>query len=255
MSAYTKKGIVGEVNDGRRPHCLHEAVCPNTPTCASFGRHHRILPPLHHLSSAVEQLISIDNASMERAGSFNVMSLFSRGASPPPDANSPSPPQPNSQYQTQSQQHPPSQSYREQQPSASPPKALDSLFRNINQQQPSHSSESASQVGGNNPFRSQQPQQNNSAPTTPVSSTTVASAQSSAPATVQPADRQSALLSLLGSVTSTGSASANNNNSNQQQPPVPAHPPSPPIVDQRGRAMPPGSEAQGKILLEQLMSG
>ena len=188
------------------------------------------------------------------------MSLFSRGASPPHDTNSPSPPQPNpsTQYQAQSQQNPPSsQSYRETQPSASPPKVLDSLFRNLNQPPLPQSSEPAAQVGGNNPFRSQQPQQNNSAPTTPVSSTTVGSGQSPAQTNVQPADRQSALLSLLGSVASPGSAGSNNANqpSSTHQPPVPPHPPTPPIVDQRARAMPPASEAQGKILLEQLMSG
>ena len=88
-----------------------------------------------------------------------------------------------------------------------------------------------------------------------MSSTTVGSGQS-APANIQPADRQSALLSLLGSVASPSSTNTGSNtNQIPSHPPVPPpHPPTPPI-DQRARAMPSGNEAQGKILLEQLMSG
>ena len=76
-----------------------------------------------------------------------------------------------------------------------------------------------------------------------------------------PPDRQSAILSLLGSTvgsqggpsagvnptTSTGLSSSNFA--------IPPHPPTPPGMEQRSRPMPSGNEVQGKILLEQLMSG
>ena len=202
---------------------------------------------------------------MDRAANFSVMSLFgARGVTPPQDPSSPSQQQtnPNAQYhQSPQQQHvSPAQSYREPPPS-SPPKTIESLFRNLGQ---TSSSEPAPSSSGNNPFRSQQSiqQQNNSAPATPVSSVTVGSASSGGSGgNPPPADRQSALLSLLGStVASPGGPSASGNSTvnvgpSTNQFSMSQQPPSPPGVEQRPRPMPTGSEAQGKILLEQLMSG
>lgn len=202
---------------------------------------------------------------MDRATNFNVMSLFgARGVTPPQDPSSPtqSQMQQNSQYQAPQQQHvSPAQSYREPHPS-SPPKTLESLFRNLGQASSSEPTHSAS---GNNPFRSQQQpiqQNNNSAPATPVSSVTAGSASSGGSGgNPAPADRQSALLSLLGStVASPGGPSASGNSTvnvgpSNNQYSIPQQRPSPPGVEQRPRPAPSGSEAQGKYLLEQLMSG
>ncbi|KAI5124340.1 hypothetical protein M0805_008947 [Coniferiporia weirii] len=212
---------------------------------------------------------------MDRS-SFNVMSLFAKAATPPPDPSSPSLQdlnltQPAHQQQQQQQQQQtslqhvsPAQSYREPPPS-SPPSSLDSLFRNINPQ-PSGQSEltpPAASANMNNPFRTQPPTQtsNNSAPATPVSSITAGSGSSGGSAGNQPpADRQSALLSLLGSTVGGSSANTNQQStigSSMNQPLIPHQPPTPPSVEQRTRPMPAqsGNEAQGKILLEQLMSG
>lgn len=182
------------------------------------------------------------------------MSLFARPATPPQEPSlQSSPPQP---------QLSPTHSYREPPPS-SPPKnqTLDSLFRSINNGQPMSSDHTPPATANmNNPFRTQAPAQpaNNSGPGTPVSSVTAASHSSHGSGSNQPpADRQSTLLSLLGSIggnngTSVSASSVGSGN----QPLIPHHPPSPPLnIDQRARPAPQGSEAQGKILLEQLMSG
>ncbi|EJD05745.1 uncharacterized protein FOMMEDRAFT_153083 [Fomitiporia mediterranea MF3/22] len=186
---------------------------------------------------------------MDRSN-FNVMSLFSgRPATPPQELPlQSSPPQP---------QLSPTHSYREPPPS-SPPKTLDSLFRNIsNNQSASSDTTPPATANMNNPFRNQAPTQpaNHSGPGTPVSSVTAASGSSHGSANNQPpADRQSALLSLLGSTVGSNNGATVSATSGPSQPLIPHHPPSPPI-DQRARLMHPGSEAQGKILLEQLMSG
>ena len=181
------------------------------------------------------------------------MSLFSnRPATPPQEpTHHSSPPQP---------QLSPTHSYREPPPS-SPPKSLDSLFRNLSNNQSGSSDPTPPATANmNNPFRTQAPAQpaNNSAPGTPVSSVTAASHSSHGSANNQPpADRQSALLSLLGSTVGPNggtSVSASSVGSGSNQPLIPHNPPSPPI-DQHARPAPSGHEAQGKILLEQLMSG
>ncbi|KAL5511726.1 hypothetical protein ACEPAH_4944 [Sanghuangporus vaninii] len=190
---------------------------------------------------------------MDRAN-FNVMSLFARPVTPPQEPSlQSSPPQP---------QLSPTHSYREPLPS-SPPKnqTLDSLFRSMNNNQPISSDHTPPATSNmNNPFRTQAPAQpaNNSGPGTPVSSVTAASHSSHGSGSNQPpADRQSALLSLLGStVGNNGTSVSASSVGSGNQPLIPHNPPSPPIdIDQRARLAPQGSEAQGKILLEQLMSG
>ncbi|KAH8117242.1 hypothetical protein DFH11DRAFT_992332 [Phellopilus nigrolimitatus] len=198
---------------------------------------------------------------MDRSN-FNVMSLFARAVTPPQDSSSPT--HPSQQLHQHPHQHvSPAQSYREP-PPASPPKSLDSLFRNLNNTQPSAASEPGptppAVANMNNPFRTQvpPPNTNNSAPATPVSSITAASHSSAGSAQNQPpADRQSALLSLLGSTVAPSGASSSATSAGNQ-PLIPHQPPSPPSIEQREqrvRLMQSGNEAQGKILLEQLMSG
>lgn len=194
---------------------------------------------------------------MERAANFNVLSLFSRGATPPQDGASPAhpPSQQSPQFQQQQPQHvSPAQSYREP-PSSTSPKSIDSLFRNINSNAQG-SSEVTPSATGNNPFRSAPAQpQNHSPPGTPMSSMTAASASSGASGGN---DRQSALLSLLGStVAPSGNTPANQpalpGSSSSQQFAPQQQSSTPPNGDQRTRQT--GNEAQGKFLLEQLMAG
>ncbi|KAH8118899.1 hypothetical protein DFH11DRAFT_1779812 [Phellopilus nigrolimitatus] len=132
---------------------------------------------------------------------------------------------------------------------ASPPKSVDSLFRNLNNTQPSAASEP-----GPTPPAVPPPNNNNSAPAKAVSSITTASHSSAGSAQIQPpADRQSALLSLLGSTVAPSCASSSATFAGNQ----PLIPPSPPSIKQRERRagiVQSGNEAQGKLLLEQLMS-
>lgn len=195
--------------------------------------------------------------------SFNVMSLFARPGTPTQQAHG-SP-----------KQVSPTASYREPAP-ASPPKSLDSLFSNLSQTNLTAVSSSdqtpPASANLNNPFRTggnppvPNPQQSNSGPGTPVSSVTVGSSNGSSGAAntnLLPADRQSALLSLIGSTmgpNSSGAAQAAQPVSShhaQQQPLIPDLPPSPSHEQQlaQHRQMPLTSESQGKALLEQLMSG
>lgn len=181
---------------------------------------------------------------MDRTG--NLLSMFSRGSTPPPDRDR------DTQQQQQQQQRSPPQSYREPAP-PSPQKTIDSLFRNITVS--SGSPHSSIQAGGN---YGPSAQSSSSAPTTPVSSITAASISSSASAGNPSTERQSALLSLLGSVASpsgsaTSATTAGPSSSNQL--PIPQQAATPPGQDPRLRPSPAGNEAQGKYLLEQLMSG
>ncbi|KAH8109024.1 hypothetical protein DFH11DRAFT_1731439 [Phellopilus nigrolimitatus] len=131
----------------------------------------------------------------------------------------------------------------------SPPKSVDSLFRNLNNTQPSAASEP-----GPTPPAVPPPNNNNSAPVKAVSSITTASHSSAGSAQIQPpADRQSALLSLLGSTVAPSCASSSATFAGNQ----PLIPPSPPSIKQRERRagiVQSGNEAQGKLLLEQLIN-
>lgn len=154
--------------------------------------------------------------------SKNLHELFSRGSTPPV---------PPAQHQPYGGQH---HSY------STSPNQIDSLFHNLSAppvQQPG-------KVGGNT--------YGNSVPTTPIMSRTDDSMSSSLSApNNSTADRQSALLSLLGTVP----AGANTRSAAGAGPPLPQQVPTPPGSSQRSGASPNNSESQGKILLEQLMSG
>ncbi|KAG6331224.1 hypothetical protein ID866_7865 [Astraeus odoratus] len=149
--------------------------------------------------------------------------LFSRGSATPP-----LPPQ--------------SQLFAINQPqsSSSSPNHLDSLFQSITAQQINESIQQGS----------------NSAPATPsiAMSANEDGAPASSPLAATPAERQSALLSLLYPAASSVPAMS-------QAPLGPAPPPTqqvptPPSSSQRtGQSPSNSSEAQGKILLEQLMAG
>ncbi|KDQ60636.1 hypothetical protein JAAARDRAFT_31601 [Jaapia argillacea MUCL 33604] len=139
-----------------------------------------------------------------------------------------------SQQQQQSQVSP---TLSHQDPAqSSSPNHLDSLFHNLNS---SGGAASGSNFGG--------APANHSAPATPLSSITAASAPSVSSAQgVSAADRQSALLSLLGSVGGSNQAASSGG------PPPPQQVPTPPGSAQRSGPSS-SSESQGKFLLEQLM--
>ncbi|KAH8109371.1 hypothetical protein DFH11DRAFT_1548335 [Phellopilus nigrolimitatus] len=106
-------------------------------------------------------------------------------------------------------------------------------------------------------FRTQVPllNTNSTSPATPVASITAAPHSSAGSAQNQlPAGRQSALLGST--VAPSGMSSSATSAGNQSL--IPHQPPSLPSIEQReqcARLMQSGNEAQGKILLEQLMSG
>ncbi|KAJ7470309.1 hypothetical protein FB451DRAFT_1253314 [Mycena latifolia] len=109
------------------------------------------------------------------------------------------------------------------------PNQIDSLFHHL-----SSSSE-------------HQPETYNSAPSTPIMSSNDEQPPVSSVSTSTNADRQSALLSLFSApvnVNTRGAAASN-----------PQQVPTPPSASTRSEASPTHSETQGKILLEQLMSG
>ncbi|EPQ58070.1 hypothetical protein GLOTRDRAFT_104018 [Gloeophyllum trabeum ATCC 11539] len=119
---------------------------------------------------------------------------------------------------------------------SSPPNHLDSLFQNLN----------AAPAGGSGISYGPPVHNNNSAPATPMSSMTASSAPGAAAT-----DRQSALLSLLGSVGSSAPAAPE---ASASEAPAPQQIPTPPGSAQRaGYAT--SNEARGNFLLEQLMSG
>ncbi|TCD61419.1 hypothetical protein EIP91_008453 [Steccherinum ochraceum] len=175
----------------------------------------------------------------------NRENLFSRGPSPPP--------QPHQHFQSPSLQNndqhvSPAPSIREVAPGPAP-NHLDSLFHNLaapSQRQPSPH---PPHVVNNNLYAGSQ-EAPASGPATPASVT--AGSVASTGSTSNPnTDRQNALLSLLGSVTPQNTVHQPN-----PQPSAPAPPqqvPTPP--GSAPRAGPSNSESQGKILLEQLMSG
>lgn len=129
--------------------------------------------------------------------------------------------------------------------SNSSPTQIDSLFHNLSAPPDKQHLQSHTAVQPSEGFHS-------SAPVTPVISTSDDPIPSSTSATTA-SERQSALLSLLGAPpTST---------TNNVRPPAGAGPPltqqvpTPPGPSQRSAPSPTHNETQGKILLEQLMSG
>jgi hypothetical protein len=164
-----------------------------------------------------------------RANPLHNLNLFSRGATPPV---------PQSQHQQYPSQHL-SQN--------SSPSQIDNLFHHLSSPPEQHQSGNDYGV--------------NSAPNSPVRSLTDEPANSSVSALNNTAaDRQSALLSLLG-----GPSGANARGGAVAAPPLPQQVPTqqvptqqvptPPGSSQRSGASPTHNEAQGKILLEQLMAG
>ncbi|KAI0256476.1 hypothetical protein BJV78DRAFT_1164626 [Lactifluus subvellereus] len=178
-----------------------------------------------------------------------IRNIFSRNTSPPVTMPSyPEDQSPSTQHFQQFQHVSPSQSLKDVTPS-SPPTHVDSLFSNLTP--PGQSS-----VNPNPPLHgSAQPSiatTSMSGPTSPASSITALSAPtnmststSTPPNSNLPGDsRQSALLSLIGSVSPAGSSSSGA----PQQVPTPPAPPN--------RTVPaPNNESQTRLLLEQLMSG
>ncbi|THV07877.1 hypothetical protein K435DRAFT_772233 [Dendrothele bispora CBS 962.96] len=147
----------------------------------------------------------------------NLNELFSRGPSPP--------------VAPQSMQ----QQYTSP-PNVSPTNKIDSLFQHLSTSSPSeHSSHQHSASA--NQSTTDLPD-SGSIPTTPIM------AISDELVSVPNPDRQSALLSLLGNVSSSAPVG-----------PLPQQIPTPPGSSHRSGASPNHNETQGKILLEQLMSG
>lgn len=148
---------------------------------------------------------------MDNRANNSIQDMFSRGSTPPIV------PQPSLQQQYSN-------------PHNASPNQIDSLFHHL-----SSSSE-------------HQPETYlNSAPSSPVMSSNDEQPVSSSVSTSTNADRQSALLSLLGPPTNPRGAAANPQNPQQV--------PTPPSASTRSGASPTHNETQGKILLEQLMSG
>ena len=181
-----------------------------------------------------------------------IRNIFSRNTSPPiqsyPDELSPS-----TQHFPQFQHVSPAQSLKDVAPS-SPPTHVESLFSNL-------AAPGQSSVNPNPPYpmttTNTAAAATASGPTSPASSITALSAPTNMststntpPNANPPSDtRQSALLSLLSSVSPAGSSSS----SVPQQIPTPPGPSGPP-----NRAVPTtavNNESQGRFLLEQLMSG
>lgn len=177
-----------------------------------------------------------------------IRNIFSRNTSPPANTQSyPEDQSPSAQHYQQFQHASPAQSLKDVTPS-SPPAHVESLFSNLT---------APGQSSGNpnpHPQGSTQLATTTSGPTSPASSITALSAPTNMststntpPNPILPGDsRQSALLSLLGSVSPAGSSSSG----------VPQQVPTPPAPPNRGApAASNTNESQGRLLLEQLMAG
>ncbi|KAI0928852.1 hypothetical protein AcW2_004723 [Taiwanofungus camphoratus] len=166
--------------------------------------------------------------------------VFSRGPSPPPP-----PPQPFKVSQLNDPHVSPGPSHRDTLPSSST-SHLDNLFHTLNAPSTSHVSPQPSNSSAHIYSGPQEP--NNSGHGTPAS-VNAGSVSSSISAPSNPtAERQNALLSLLGAVSSSSTQAAPAGG-----PVPPQQIPTPPGSAQRAGM--PSSESQGKLLLEQLMSG
>jgi hypothetical protein len=179
-----------------------------------------------------------------------IRNIFSRNTSPPINAQSyPEEQSPSAQHFQQYQHVSPAQSLKDV--TRSSPTHVDSLFSNLTA--PGQSS------GNPNPLHQGSTQPTTTAtttsgPTSPASSITALSAPTNMststntpPNATLPSDsRQSALLSLLGTVSPTGSSSSGA----PQQVPTPPGPP-----NRAGPVASNTNESQGRLLLEQLMAG
>jgi len=178
------------------------------------------------------------------ANRTNVHELFSRDSTPPGQQNLHQQFQPPTQLASDSTSNP-----------------IDALFQNIagpvsHQSPPQPQQQQQQQLSPQHPVQSTVQSTDNthtvtSAQASPVMAMTDVSPASSVPPTVTTAsDRQSALLSLLGGPTSSSRPAPQAANV-----PLPTQVPTPPGSSQRSNASPGHNEAQGKILLEQLMAG
>jgi hypothetical protein len=159
----------------------------------------------------------------------NYQELFSRGASPP---------------ESQSQH----QLYANA-PHASSTNQIDSLFNNMT---PASSQQPLAGMGGGNTYGNSDSTTSNATATFDDPNSTSATRNNNS---VPGRERQDALLSLLGSVSSTNTQTHAGTAPAAQ--PMPQQVPTPPGSSQRSGPSPNDSNtgAQGKILLEQLMSG
>ncbi|KAH9854093.1 hypothetical protein C2E23DRAFT_82041 [Lenzites betulinus] len=169
--------------------------------------------------------------------------VFSRGPSPPPTQH----------FQVPQAQHnephvSPAPSHREPAPTTAQTH-LDSLLHGLNTPSASHVSPQPSAASASIYHGPQEPP--HSGPATPASGHAGSISSNVSGQAIQTSDRQNALLSLLGAVSSPSS---------NPQPMPHVAPPAPPqqVPTPPGSAPKPGmmtSESQGKLLLEQLMSG
>ena len=178
-----------------------------------------------------------------------IRNIFSRKTSPPISTQSyPEEQSPSAQHFPQFQHVSPAQSLQDVTPS-SPPAHLESLFSNLTSPGQSSGNPNTVLQGSTQPTTTA-----TSGPTSPASSITALSAPTNMStstntppnATLSGDSRQSALLSLLGSVSPTGSSSSG----------APQQVPTPPAASNRGGPVASNNnESQGRLLLEQLMAG
>ncbi|KIK24967.1 hypothetical protein PISMIDRAFT_97707 [Pisolithus microcarpus 441] len=125
--------------------------------------------------------------------------------------------------------------------SSSSPNNIDSLFQSIAAQQISESSSTLT---------------SNSAPATPTVATNEDNGPAGSTSAASAAERQSALLSLLYPAAGSNPVPPSSQPPSMSAPPAPQQVPTPPTSSQRtGQSPSNSSEAQGKFLLEQLMTG
>ncbi|KAH9842849.1 uncharacterized protein C8Q71DRAFT_224221 [Rhodofomes roseus] len=167
--------------------------------------------------------------------------VFSRGPSPPPHQSFQA-----SLSQVNDPHVSPAPSYREP-PPASSTAHLDNLFQTLNAPSNSHVSPQPSH-NGSNIYAG--PQEANSGHATPASVNAGSISSSMSGPSNQATERQNALLSLLGS---TVSGPPNVQGAAPGAPPPPQQVPTPPGSAPRSGMT--SNESQGKLLLEQLMSG
>ncbi|KAL4268655.1 Enhancer of mRNA-decapping protein 4 WD40 repeat region domain-containing protein [Pleurotus pulmonarius] len=162
---------------------------------------------------------------MDSTRSNTIHELFSRGSTPPPG-------------QQQSQPQPFPSPHAADAPTSN---QIDSLFHNI-ASPPADSQQPTNQNQGPNVYGNSEP----ATPSLSLSEEPVASSVSSVSNSTA-AERQNALLSLLGNPSSNRSNASTASQAQQV--------PTPPGSSQRSGASPSHNETQGKILLEQLMAG
>ncbi|KAJ6618338.1 hypothetical protein B0H10DRAFT_2030437 [Mycena sp. CBHHK59/15] len=160
--------------------------------------------------SSISPQIVFPPVTMDNRANNPIQDLFSRGSTPPVQ-------------QSLQQQYP--------NPHNASPNEIDSLFHHLSSSSDHQHQQSSAYL--------------NSAPSTPVMSSNDEQPPSSSVSTSTNADRQSALLSLLGGPANPRGPVATN----------PQQVPTPPSSATRSGASPTHNETQGKILLEQLMSG